>query len=67
MQARDEMRPPNEVARRAGSCLLQAAMAMHEQRVTLDPVLNYSFSLSFYHKIKFSNGTEKMFCVYVCV
>jgi len=39
MQARDEKcgRPANEVARRAGNCLLQAAMATHERRVTLDP------------------------------
>jgi len=30
-------RPANEVARRAGSCLLQVAMATHGRRVTLDP------------------------------
>jgi len=37
MQARDEMRSPCKVARRARSCLLQAAIATHERRVMLDP------------------------------
>jgi len=39
MQARDEMPPSSqrEIARRAGSFLLQAAMATHERCVTLDP------------------------------
>jgi len=39
MQACDEMRLSSriKVASRAGSCLLQAAMATHERRVTLDP------------------------------
>jgi len=36
MQARDELRPPCQRGR-AGSYFLQAAMAMHERRVTLDP------------------------------
>jgi len=35
MQARGRL--AIEVARRAGSCLLQTAMATHERRVTLDP------------------------------
>jgi len=38
----------------------------HERCVMLDPILSYeSFSPSFYHKIKFSNGIEKCF-VYRC-
>jgi len=36
MQTRDEMRPPYQ-RRRTGSCLLQAAMATHERRVTGPP------------------------------
>jgi len=36
MQARLVGRPVNEVARRASSCLLQAAMITHERHITLD-------------------------------
>jgi len=54
-----------EIAKRTGSCSLQAAMPTHERRVRL-PFYD-SFLPSFYHKIKFSNGIEKCFvCMYVC-
>jgi len=54
-----------QVARRARSCLLQAAIATHERHVTLDPRSELIVSCLLFikiNKIKFSNG--KMFYEY---